>query len=237
MGFDGKSLDDYIDVAQRIADFRELYPIGTLQCHGWGIERIGDQALVWYQAAAYRTPDDDRPGIGMAWELVPGRTPYTRGSELQNAETSAWGRAIIAVGASDSKAGIASREEVRNRAAEQAPPNMWLAAPETREDGSATFAEQERMLHTAGLPSTRLPATPPDDQWYDAPPSDTGPADERPGTITADQLRKLHARLSAKGITDRAAGLAELSAIVQREVRSSKDLSFAEALCVIGALG
>jgi hypothetical protein len=45
-----------------------------------------------------------------------GKTPYTRDSELQNAETSAIGRAIIMVGASDAKK-VASANEVRNRQA------------------------------------------------------------------------------------------------------------------------
>ena len=38
---------------------------------------------------------------------------------MQNAETAAWGRAIVAVLASDTKEGIASREEVRNRQTEE----------------------------------------------------------------------------------------------------------------------
>jgi hypothetical protein len=63
------------------------------------------------RAYAYRTPDDGRPGIGTAWEPVPGRTPYTRGSEVQNLETSAWGRAIAALGVA-TKAGIATAQEV-----------------------------------------------------------------------------------------------------------------------------
>jgi hypothetical protein len=50
----------------------------------------------------------------LAWEVIPGKTPYTKDSEVQNAETSAWGRAIVAVGAATAKK-IASREEVRNR--------------------------------------------------------------------------------------------------------------------------
>jgi hypothetical protein len=134
VAFEQRSLDDYIDVAQRIADFRERYPEGTLQAHEpWrlvqaqGTEKNGEivqQTFIVYTAAAYRHPDDPRPGIGVAWEIFPGRTPYTRGSELMNAETSAWGRAIIAVGASDSKRGIASREEVRNRQAERDEPQQ-----------------------------------------------------------------------------------------------------------------
>ena len=56
----------------------------------------------------------------MAFEPFPGRTPYTRGSELQNAETSAWGRAIVAALAADTnRAGVASADEVRNRRADE----------------------------------------------------------------------------------------------------------------------
>jgi hypothetical protein len=85
--------------------------------------------MIVYVAAAYRTPDDPRPGIGVAWEPFPGRTPYTLGSELMNAETSAWGRAIIATLASDSKRGVSSREEVRNRQAEREPEPPPKPAP------------------------------------------------------------------------------------------------------------
>lgn len=131
MAFDSKGLDDYVDVAQRIADFRAQYPHGSLQpadpAKPWeqavvtGVDKHGNphnMTMIVYTAAAYRTPDDPRPGIGVAWEPFPGRTPYTLGSELMNAETSAWGRAIIAALASDSKRGVASREEVRNRSHE-----------------------------------------------------------------------------------------------------------------------
>lgn len=134
MAFDSKGLDDYVDVAQRIADFREQYPHGSLQpldpAKPWeqavvnGVSKDGKpyaMTMITYVAAAYRTPDDPRPGIGVAWEPFPGRTPYTLGSELMNAETSAWGRAIIAALASDSKRGVSSREEVRNRQAERDP--------------------------------------------------------------------------------------------------------------------
>lgn len=108
---------DYIDVSQRIAAFREKHPEGSLQQHALEFREVAGVSWVVYTAAAYRTPDDPRPGIGTAWEPVPGKTPYTRDSELQNAETAAWGRAIVAVLAADTKRGIASAEEVRNRSA------------------------------------------------------------------------------------------------------------------------
>jgi hypothetical protein len=114
---------DYIDVAQRIADFRAKHPEGSLQPANieqpYTIEKIDNQTYIVVVAAAYRSPDDPKPGIGMAYEIFPGKTNFTRGSELQNAETSAWGRAIVAAMAGDTKKGIASAEEVRNRKEEQ----------------------------------------------------------------------------------------------------------------------
>lgn len=112
----------YIDVATRLVEFRDKHPEGCLQpadpAQPYRIETIGDTTWIVVVAAAYRTPDDPRPGIGMAYERFPGATPYTRNSELQNAETSAWGRAIVAALAADTKKGIASAEEIRNRRAE-----------------------------------------------------------------------------------------------------------------------
>jgi hypothetical protein len=132
MGFDSKGLDDYIDVAQRIAEFRVKHPEGSLQPlnpeHPFEIRELAGTGkdgkevrgtFIIYIAAAYRSPDDQRPGVGCAYEVFPGRTPYTAGSELQNAETAAWGRAIVAALAADTRAGIASQQEVRNRQAER----------------------------------------------------------------------------------------------------------------------
>jgi hypothetical protein len=114
---------EYVDVAARLVEFRTKHPEGSLQPADltvpFRVERIGDETYIVVVAAAYRAADDPRPGIGMAYEAYPGKTPYTRGSELQNAETSAWGRAIMAALAADSRRGIASAEEVRNRQAER----------------------------------------------------------------------------------------------------------------------
>jgi hypothetical protein len=115
---------DYVDVAERIKLFRQKHPDGSLQpvdpSKPYDIITIGDKTFIVYISAAYRTPDDTRPGIGSAWEAFPGKTPYTKDSELMNAESSSWGRAILASLAADSKK-IATREEVRNRQAEQQP--------------------------------------------------------------------------------------------------------------------
>lgn len=111
-------MNDYVDVAERIRDFRKAYPSGSLQQVSLDFREVAGSWWVIFTAAAYRTPDDERPGQGTAWEPIPGKTPFTKGSEVQNAETAAWGRAIVAALAGDTKR-IASREEVQNRRAEQ----------------------------------------------------------------------------------------------------------------------
>ena len=120
-------LSSYNTVADRIAEFAAKYPEGSLQCE-WqmllvptlvkgndGEWQPAERPIIVAKAFAYRTPDDPRPGIGHAQEPIPGKTPYTKDSEIQNAETSAWGRAIVAVLAADTRKGVASRDEVQSR--------------------------------------------------------------------------------------------------------------------------
>lgn len=104
---------DYIDVAARIHDFYAKYPDGRLVTRSWQVVHAGNKDFVAAEAEAYRTVDDPHPGVGIAWEPIPGPTPFTKDSELQNAETSAWGRAIVSLGFETKH--IASRQEVENR--------------------------------------------------------------------------------------------------------------------------
>ena len=140
MAFDKSGLDGYNDVASRMAEFFTKHPDGTLQpanpAEPFRVQEVAGKAFVVYTAAAYRTPDDPRPGIGIAWEPFPGRTPYTKDSEVMNAETSAWGRAILAVGAADTRKGVASREEVRNRQADRE--EEWEMAEKPPTDAQIT---------------------------------------------------------------------------------------------------
>jgi hypothetical protein len=118
----GFSMDEYVDVAERIQDLFDKYPDASLQTIDWGVQEIGGKSFVWYRAAAYRTPEDERPGQGIAWEPFPGPTPYTKDSELMNAETSAFGRAICALGLVSNRK-LASRQEVRARMGDEREPS------------------------------------------------------------------------------------------------------------------
>jgi hypothetical protein len=106
------SRDDYIEVSERIRLFKETYPDGSLDSEWHYVERDGEQWLV-VKASAYRSQTDCRPGVGHAWEPIPGRTPYTKGSELMVGETSAWGRALAAIGIAVNR-GVASANEIRS---------------------------------------------------------------------------------------------------------------------------
>jgi hypothetical protein len=140
---------DYIDVATRIVEFREKYPNGSLQ--PWKDPYVQEvtmpdgkiKSFMVYSAAAYRSPDDKLPGVGYAWEPIPGPTNFTRDSELQNAETAAWGRAMVAALAVDTKKGIASSEEVRNR---QTPTALAATKEKITPAPARVFSDQEKSL-------------------------------------------------------------------------------------------
>lgn len=115
-------LNGYVDVAERIRQLREKHPEAVLR--PWNpdepfkIMDIGNRPFIVYTAACYRTPDDPMPAVAVAAEPAVGKTNFTRDSEVMNAETSAWGRAIVACLAADTQR-IASLNEVENRRADQ----------------------------------------------------------------------------------------------------------------------
>jgi hypothetical protein len=61
-------MGDYKEVAERIQDFRAMFPDGTLQSE---VLPSPVDGFVLVKGYAYRYPEDERPGIGLAWEPVP----------------------------------------------------------------------------------------------------------------------------------------------------------------------
>ena len=131
-GFNPK---DYVDVAERLRVFYAKHPDGSIQSE---LTRLPDGWLC--KAFAYRSPADSLPGIGHAFEPVPGRTTFTKDSEAMNAETSAWGRAIVACGFPTKK--IASADEVRNR-------QDGGSSPEPKEAATSAAAGEPPTGHSS----------------------------------------------------------------------------------------
>jgi hypothetical protein len=105
-------LQDYVDVAERIGQLFAKYPDASIQTSYEGMVETPTGTYLIVKATVYRTPEDPRPGIDYAWELVPGRTPYTKGSELMVGSTSATGRAISMLGIA-TKRSIATKQEIQ----------------------------------------------------------------------------------------------------------------------------
>ena len=108
------NLDDYVDVPTRLKMALERWPELRVQELGYRLEQFADTQTIVCEVRVYRTPDDPFPAIATASEPLPGKTPYTRDSELMNGFTSALGRALgyMGIGLTSS---IASRNEVEAR--------------------------------------------------------------------------------------------------------------------------
>lgn len=117
-------LKDYVQVNERIIAFYELYPEGSLQSE---IVELTEKRVVM-KAYAYRKAGDPLPGIGHSQMSIPGRTSFTIGSEVENCETSAWGRALAALGF-EVKRGIATRNEIENKRHEHIEPENLEPEP------------------------------------------------------------------------------------------------------------
>lgn len=115
------SLDKYVPVAERIVRFYADNPGGRIHTDPPRIVTVGERAFLEVRAFVWRDQDDPRPCVACAWEPYPGKTPYTRDSEMMNAETSAVGRALGLAGIAVNRS-IASSDEIENRKPGQGTP-------------------------------------------------------------------------------------------------------------------
>lgn len=127
-------LNGYTTVNQRILTFYDLHPQGVISTHPAKVMDLGAAVFISVIAEVRTTPDAP-PISAEAWEVYPGKTPYTRDSEMMNAATSAIGRALMQLGIGIDKA-AASADEVQARAADRPNATAYNERQERRKEGS-----------------------------------------------------------------------------------------------------
>ncbi len=114
----GFNLGDYVDVPTRLAMALAKFPELRIQESRPHIIEVEQQKYVEISCTVWRDANDTNPMVAYCWEQIPGKTPYTRGSEMMNASTSCLGRALGFLGMGIGKS-IASRDEVQTAQSRQ----------------------------------------------------------------------------------------------------------------------
>ena len=107
-------LDNYVDVPTRLRMALDKHPELRIVESGYRVEEFGAGTVLVCTVTIYRSPDDTHPVVASAQESLPGKTPYTKDSELMVGMTSAVGRALGYMGFGIDKS-IASQNEIKAR--------------------------------------------------------------------------------------------------------------------------
>jgi len=153
-------LSNYVDVPSRFALALDKWPDLRVVESPPEVVTVGDQTFISVTMTVYRTPDDLIPARGCAWEPIPGKSSFTRGSEMMNASTSALGRCI---GLMMPFGKMASMEEVRNRQTETGSQKPAEGRPPLDSLPSLPTDAQLRMIralgHSDAMPTTKSAAS------------------------------------------------------------------------------
>lgn len=141
--------DDYIEVKDRIIAFYAQHPAGRITTE---IVEATD-VRVTVKAYIYQNETDPLATTGHSWLTIPGSTNFTRGAELENAETSAVGRALALCGY-EVKRSLASKDEIAMKQAPytQTSAPQQPAAPTPLVQAAQTFGGQVVEQPTVDAP-------------------------------------------------------------------------------------
>ena len=201
--------NDYVEVAERVSLFFQKYPNGSIQADPAKVVIVGERTFITVIARAYRTPNDERPGVAQAWETFPGKTNFTRDSEAMNAETSAIGRCLGVLGIA-SKRSIATKEDVQRRQADQ-----------TAETNAAI-----QPTVTITTPRPRPESMGSNGMWINEPTT----------SITDAQMRKIQAQLATLNVAKGERSKTFVQDLVKREISGLSQLTKLEASKLIEQL-
>ena len=150
-------LRDYNEVSQRVEGFNAEYADGRIVTSV--IELTPDRVAV--KAEVYKHRDNPVPdSTGLSFMNIPGSTNVTRGSELENTETSAVGRALAFIGFYAKGESLASKQEIAAKAGQGAGATVRQTRPEGKEEVAGGLTEPERKKLFAALKKNGLEGAP-----------------------------------------------------------------------------
>ena len=128
------NLDNYVDVATRLQLAFKKYPELRIQETAREVIEMPDKTcFIRATVTVWRDANDTIPAIATACEIYPGRSPFTKTSENENAYSSALGRALGYMGFGINKS-IASRDEVELAQNRQPQGRLASVTPISSED-------------------------------------------------------------------------------------------------------
>ena len=152
MAFD---MSNYVDVATRIKLLIEQYPQASIVCTTPKVVDIQGHSFIEVTAHVACNDGSNRNVVASAWEPFPGKTTYTKDSEMMNAETSAVGRAIgmLGIGLSGS---MASANEVQNRQVTTQQGDTTVTRPSNAPSDKQVWLLKKLLKEQGKLPPANL---------------------------------------------------------------------------------
>lgn len=131
-------LNGYITVNERVISFRKQHPLGAIKTEAAPVKSPEGAIVEWAVKAEVYDENGALLSTGYSSMKVPGTSNFTRGAELENAETSAVGRALGFLGIGIDKS-VASADEVK---AKSAPSPKEASAPSGNGKAVVGFIEK-----------------------------------------------------------------------------------------------
>jgi hypothetical protein len=203
------NLDNYVDVPTRLRMALEKFPDLRMQESQPLFREVEGKLYLEMHVTLWRDKDDQLPMIAYCWEPFPGKTPYTRDSEMMNLSTSLIGRVLGMMGFGIEHR-MASKQEVLAR--QQEVP-IVTEVPATYDNGDPVpdpFTDQQQTTNVVQFKNPK-------------------------GKASDKQIGMIRALARGKGFAAGKPTLDGIAAIIGREIKLYDELTKADASKVIDA--
>jgi len=203
------NLDNYVDVPTRLRMALEKFPDLRMQESQPLFREVEGKLYLEMHVTLWRDKDDQLPMIAYCWEPFPGKTPYTRDSEMMNLSTSLIGRVLGMMGFGIEHK-MASKQEVLAR--QQEVPTV-TEVPAVYDNGDPVpdpFTDKQQTTNVVQFKNPK-------------------------GKASDKQIGMIRALARGKGFGAGKPTLDGIAAIIGREIKLYDELTKADASKVIDA--